>query len=299
MVDSASQKVVFEGYHPRRDEDLVFLYNVVTDDYFRTLRIGIEAGREFAGHDDRSAQQVAIVNDTLARRFWGSPQNSIGKRLRAGSGEWRTIIGVARDVKYARINEDPRPYVYLPFLQSPRSSMILHARGSAGSLTLLEQARRQVHKLDPDLPVLDAKALSDQTSAALGVFEVTARILLALGMAAMGLSAMGLYGLVSYAAKQSTHEIGIRLALGATRRDVVRRFLGRGLRLGTIGAALGIGASYAVTRLFASLLYGVSATDAVSFAAASMLVLVCVLVAAGVPAWRAARTDPMAALRHQ
>jgi ABC-type antimicrobial peptide transport system permease subunit len=103
----------------------------------------------------------------------------------------------------------------------------------------------------------------------------------------MGLSAMGLYGVVSYAAKQSTHEIAIRLALGATRRDVVRRFLGRGLRLGTIGAALGIGASYAVTRLFASLLYRVSATDAVSFVAVSMLVLACVLLAAGVPAWRA------------
>jgi predicted permease len=299
MVDSASQKVVVEGYHPRRDEDLVFLYNVVTDDYFRTLRIGIETGREFARHDDRSVEQVAIVNDTLARRFWGSPQNAIGKRLRAGSGEWRTIIGVARDVKYARINENPRPYVYLPFLQSPRSSMILHARGSAGPLTLLDQARREVHKLDPDLPVLDAKALSDQTSAALGVFEITARILLALGLVAMGLSAMGLYGLVSYAAKQCTHEIGIRLALGANRRDVVRRFLGRGLRLGTIGAALGIGASYALTRLFASLLYGVSATDAVSFAAASVLVLVSVLLAAGVPAWRAARTDPMAALRYE
>lgn len=299
MVDSANQKVVVEGYHPRRDEDLAFLYNVVTDDYFRTLRIGMEAGREFARHDGRAAQQVAIVNDTFARRFWGSPQNALGKRLRAGPGEWRTIIGVARDVKYARINEDPRPYVYLPFLQSPRASMILHVRGSAGSLAMLDQARGEVHKLDPDLPVLDAKTLSDQTSAALGVFEVTARILLALGVAAMGLSAMGLYGVVSYAAKQSTHEIGIRVALGATRRDVVRRFLGRGLRLGTIGAALGIGASYALTRLFASLLYGVSATDVVSFAAASVLVLVCVLLAAGVPAWRAARTDPMAALRHQ
>jgi predicted permease len=299
MVDYASQKVVVEGYHPRRDEDLAFLYNIVMDDYFRTLRIGIEAGREFARHDDASAQQVVIVNDTLARRFWGSPQDAIGKRLRAGSGEWRTIVGVVRDVKYARIDEDPRPYVYLPFLQSPQSSMILHARGAAEPLTLLDQARREVHKLDPDLPVLDAKTLIDQTSGALGVFEMTARILLALGVAAIGLSAMGLYGLVSYAAKQSTHEIGIRLALGASRRDVVRRFLGWGLRLGTIGAALGIGASYALTRLFGSLLYGISATDAVSFAAASALVLVCVLLAAGVPAWRAARTDPMAALRHQ
>jgi hypothetical protein len=229
MVDSASQKVLVEGYHPQRDEDLMFLYNVVTDDYFRTLGIGIEAGREFARHDDGSAQQVAIINDTLARRFWGNPQNAIGKRLRAGSDEWRTIVGVARDIKYARINENPRPYVYLPFLQAARSSMILHARNSTGTRTLLDQARREVHKLDPDLPVLDAKTLSDQTSAALGVFEITARILLALGLAAMGLSAMGLCGLVSYAAKQSTHEIGIRLTLGATRRPP---FPGTGLVAG-------------------------------------------------------------------
>jgi len=110
---------------------------------------------------------------------------------------------------------------------------------------------------------------------------------------------MGIYGLVSYTAKQSTHEIGIRMALGATRGDVVRRFLGRGLRLGTTGAALGIGASYALTRMFASLLFGVTSTDPVSFAAASVLVLVCAIVAAVVPAWKAARTDPMAALRHQ
>jgi len=298
MVDSASQKVTIEGYHPRRDEDLMFLYNVVSPDYFRTLRIELEAGREFGRRDDRQAPPAAMVNETLARRFWGSPQNALGKRLRAGSGEWRTIIGVARDVKYARVNEDPRPYVYLPFLQSYQPNMVLHAGGPAGAVALLEQARREVRKLDPELPILDAKTLSDQTGGALGVFEMTARLLLMLGLAAMGLAAMGIYGLVSYAAKQSTQEIGIRMALGATRRNVVGRFLGRGLRLGAIGAALGMVASYAVTRLLAGLLYGVSATDPLSFAAASALVLACALVAAVVPAWRAARTDPMAALRH-
>jgi len=299
MVDTAGQSVAIEGYQPRRDEDMNFLNNVVTSDYFRTLRIGIDAGREFGEHDDGSSAQVAIVNDTLARRFWGTPTNAIGKRLRVQPGAWRTIVGVARDVKYARINESPRPYVYLPFLQSPRSSMILHARGTAGSAALIEQARREVHRLDPDLPILEARTLSEQTSAALGILLMTARILAALGIAAMALASMGIYGLVSYTAKQSTHEIGIRMALGATGRDVVRRFLGRGLRLGAIGAALGIGGSYAVTRLLASVLYGVSATDPASFATASALVLGSALAATLIPAWRAARTDPMAALRYQ
>jgi predicted permease len=299
MVDSEAQRVEIEGYRVRRDEDQMFLYNVVTSDYFRTLRIGIEAGREFTPHDDASGSQVAVVNETLARRFWGTPRGAIGKRLRAGSGEWRTVVGVVRDVKYARINEAPRPYVYLPFFQAPRSSMIVHARGSAGAVALLEQARREVHRLDPDLPILDARTLHEQTSLALSILTMTARILATLGFMAMALASMGIYGLVSYSAKQSTHEIGIRMALGATRSDVVRRFLARGVWLGVIGAALGMGASYAVTRFLAAQLYGVSATDPASFATAMAFVLGSTAAAAVAPAWRAARTDPMTALRYQ
>ena len=299
MVDSDSQKIEIEGYLARRDEDLMFLYNVVTADYFRTLRIGVEAGREFTPHDDASAPQVAVVNETLARRFWGTPRDAVGKRLRAGSGAWRTVVGVARDVKYARINEAPRPYVYLPFLQAPRQAMILHARGSAGIVALLDEARREVHKLDPDLPILDAQSLRDQTRTALSILTMTARILAVLGFVAMGLAAMGLYGLVSYSAKQSTHEIGIRMALGATYGTVIRSFLARGLWLGVIGAALGMGAAYAVTRFLAAQLYGVSATDPESFAVAMAFVLGSTVAAALVPAWRAARTDPMVALRYQ
>ena len=298
-VDSASQKFVVEGYQPRRDEDLIFLFNVVTPDYFKTLRIGLVTGREFDRRDDQSAPQVAIVNDTLARRFWGNAANAIGKRLRLASGESRTVVGVARDVKYARINEDARPYVYLPFLQSYTSNMILHTRGSAGPVKLLEQARGHLQTLDPNLPILDAKSLSEQTNSALGVFEIAARTLLIFGVAAMALAAMGVYGLVSYSVKQSTHDIGIRMALGARRVDVVRRFLGRGLQLGAIGIAAGIVASLVMTRLLGTLLYGVSATDAVSFATASAVLLGSTLVATLIPAWRAARTDPMAALRHQ
>ena len=299
MVDSDARRVEIEGYRPRRDEDQMFLYNAVTADYFRTLRIGIEAGREFTQHDDRSAPPVAMVNETLARRFWGTPREAIGKRLRAGSGEWRTVVGVARDVKYARINEAPRPYVYLSFLQAPRPAMILHARGSAGTVALLELARREVHRLDPDLAILDAQTLHDQTRTALTILSMTARILATLGFVAMGLAAMGLYGLVSYSAKQSTHEIGIRMALGATYGKVVRSFLARGLWLGGIGAVMGIGAAYAVTPLLAAQLYGVSASDPASFLTAMAFVLGGTLAATVVPAWRAARTDPMTALRYQ
>jgi predicted permease len=299
LLDGMANKVVVEGYEQRRDEDLTFLSNVVAPEYFRTLRIALVTGREFTRRDDASGQQVVIVNNTLARRFWESAPNAIGKRLRVSGGDWRTVIGVAQDVKYARLNEEPRPYVYLPFLQAYRSNMILHSRGAAGPVTLLEQARAHIQALDPNLPILGAQSLRDQTGAALGTYEMTARTLFIFGIAAMALAALGIYGLVSYTVKQSTHEIGIRMALGARRIDIVRRYLGRGLRLGVIGAILGIAAALATTRLLATLLYGVSATDVVSFAAASSLVLSIVLAASLIPAWRAALTNPSTGLRHQ
>jgi ABC-type antimicrobial peptide transport system permease subunit len=209
------------------------------------------------------------------------------------------VVGVVGDVKYSRINEEPRPYLYLPFFQSYRSSMVLHTRGAAPVDRLLEQARARVAALDFDLPILSARPLAETTRAALIFYDFTATMLFVFGLAGMALAALGTYGLVSYVVRQSTHEIGIRMALGADRRAVLRTFLGRGLRLGAIGAVLGILAACGVTRLLEGLLFGVSATDPVSFARALAIVLGGVAVATIVPAWRAARTNPLSALRHQ
>ena len=298
LIDFPGVPVTVEGYQSRRDEDLIFSSNVVADGYFKTLRIPLVAGREFDARDDELSQAVIIVNETFARRFWGEPRTALGKRLRVATGESRAIVGVARDIKYARINEEPKPYVYLPFLQSYQSAMILHARGRAGGAALIEQVRGHVRTLDPELPILDAKTLGEQTGAALSIFQMTAAMLLMFGIAATGLATIGLYGLVSYAVKQSTREIGIRMALGAQRADVIGWFLGRGVRLGLSGAALGIVGALAASRLLAALLYGVSTTDIVSFAGASVVVLGSTLVATLIPAWRAARTNPIDALRH-
>ncbi len=209
----------------------------------------------------------------MARRFWGGVAEAIGQRVRLSDGDWRTVIGVAQDVKYARINEEPRPYVYVPFLQAYQSNMILHTRGPAGVGALLEQAREHIGTLDPDLPILYARSLHEQTSAALTILEMAATMLFVFGVAGMALAALGLYGLVSYTVKQSTHEIGIRKALGASQFSLVRGFLGRGLRLGTIGAALGIVAALAASRLLGSVLFGVSATDTISFGRALAVLL--------------------------
>ena len=299
FLDTPARRVTIEGYEPRRGEDLAFMSNTVGPDYFRTLRIPLMAGRAFEDRDDESGAPVAVVNDTLAGRFWGGAGNAIGKRIRVGDGGWQTVIGVAADVKYLRINESPRPYFYLPFLQSYRSSMILHTRGPAPVERLVEQARAHVAALDADLPILYARPLSEGIIGALLLFNLTAKMLFLFGVAGMALAAMGTYGLVSYTVKQSTHEIGIRMALGATGPLVVRQFVGRGLRLGAVGAALGIVAALGVSRLLGSVLFGVSATDAVSFARALAVVLGGVVVATIIPAWRAAQIDPLTALRHQ
>jgi predicted lysophospholipase L1 biosynthesis ABC-type transport system permease subunit len=241
---------------------------------------------------------VAIVNETMARRFWATPAQAIGQRIRIDGGAWRFVVGVARDIKYARVTEDPRPYLYLPFDQLYRSGVTLHVRGRTAT-GLLVRAQALVRAVDADLPILAAQMLSDQTAVALTVFTLVAGILMAFGVIAMILTALGTYGLVSYAVSHSTHEIGIRLAIGADRGEVLRRFLSRGLRLGVVGAVLGLVAAAAVTRVLSSLLYGVSATDAVSFSSGVAIVISVVLAASLLPAWRASRTDPIAALRHR
>jgi predicted permease len=299
FLDTRAQRVAIEGYEPRRGEDLAFMSNSVSSDYFRTLRINLMAGRAFEDRDDETAAPVAVVNNTLAQRFWGGAVNAIGKRVRVGEGDWRTVIGVVADVKYSRINEAPRPYLYLPFLQSYRSSMVLHTRSAAPVDRLVEQARAHVAALDADLPILYARPMSEMRRGALLLFDLTATMLFIFGVAGMALAAMGTYGLVSYTVKQSTREIGIRMALGASGLSVVRGFLARGLRLGAVGAALGVVAALGVSRLLGSVLFGVSATDPISFARALAVVLGGVTVATIVPAWRAARTNPLSALWHQ
>ncbi len=299
FLDTRKQRIAIEGYEQRRDEDLAMMSNVVAPDYFRTLRIGVVSGREFAERDDEASAPVAVVNSTLATRFWGSAANAIGKRVRIADGDWRTVIGVAADVKYSRINEAPTPYIYLPFLQVYQPGMILHTRGSAPIDVLAEQAEENVAALDAELPPSKASSISVATRGAFLFFRFMASMLFIFGAAGIALAALGTYGLVSYTVKQSTHEIGIRMALGASRSSVVRVFLGRGMRLGLIGIAVGTAGAFGVGTIIRSVLFGVSPTDVPSFARALATVIGVVLVATLLPAWRASRTDPLKALRHQ
>jgi predicted permease len=299
FLDTRSRPFAIEGYDARADEDLMFLSNSITAGYFETLTIPLISGRSFEDRDDQAAAPVAMVNNTFAERFWGGAANAIGKRIRVADGEWRTVVGVAADIKYLRINESPRPYVYLPFLQDYRPTMILYTRGAGPVDTLAERARQQVATLDPDLPILGAQPLERRIMGSLILFNLAASMLFVFGVAGMTLAAMGTYGLVSYAVRQSTHEIAIRMALGASRGSVITVFLLRGLRLGGAGAVIGTVTAVFAANLLRGMLFGVSALDGISFVRAFALVLAGVAIATLVPAWRAARTDPLAALRHQ
>lgn len=298
MTDTRADRIELDGYTARQDEDLAFMSNMVGPGYFRTLRIPMVAGREFEDIDDLHGEPVAIVNRTLAERYWGEPAGAVGKRLRTADGRWRTVVGVAADAKYARISDGPRPYFYLPLLESYRSSVTLHTRGTAAVDTLVEGARRHVTALDPDLPILSSRSMARAVRGAMIFYDLSATMLLTFGVAGIALATMGTYGLVSYTVKQSTHEIGIRMALGASSTAVLGQFLRRGLFLGAIGAGIGIVAALASSNLLSSVLFGVRANDAGSLLQALLIVLAAVALATTVPSWRAARTNPLNVLRH-
>ena len=255
------------------------------------------AGRGFADSDDAAARKVAIVNETLARRFWNSPQDALGKRLATEPGEWRIVVGVARDLKYSRLTEPARPYLYSAAAQVYRPALVLHARSRAGGTEVLGRLQDHVRALDPDLPVLSARMLAEQARGDLGIFEMAASTLIMFGAMTIALSALGIYGLVSYTVRQSTQEIGIRLAVGASRADVVRRFVGNGVRLAAIGAAIGLAAAGAITQLLANAIGSLGAIDATAVVAATAVVMTIAVGASLVPAWRGSRTDPLTALR--
>ncbi len=299
LVDGASRAVTIEDYVARADEDIIFLYNTVAPRYFETLRIPLAAGREFARTDDGDGMPVVIVNETLARRMWTTPENAVGKRLRSGAGAWRTVIGVARDVKYARLSEPPRPFVYYPLLQSYTSVFAIQARATHDLASAMRRVRDHVPTLDPLIPLVRPITLAQHTRAALSTYQLAAGALSMFGLMTILLAAIGIYGLLAYTVQQSTQEIGIRMAVGASRADVVWTFLRRGALLALAGAGIGLIGAAMIGNALGSVLYGISARDLIAFGGGTAVVMLIALLASLVPAWRASRVDPLTALRHQ
>ena len=285
-----------DGYTPAPNEEISIYYNRVGADYLKTLGIPLVAGREFTDLDAPDRPDVAIVNETLARRYFAG-RDPIGGRIRAGQRELQ-VVGVARDGKYASITESPRPFIYLPVQQWYRGDAVLIVR-SAGDPGAIVPSLHQVFRgLDANVPLFDVHTLAEHLEIAVFMQRMVASLLTAFGALALILATVGLYGVIAALTVQRTPEIGMRMALGATRRDIVSLILRQGLGMTLTGIGIGLVGAFALTRLFKSLLVGVSATDGLSFAGTTLLLVLVALAACYLPARRAARIDPLQALRN-
>ncbi len=285
-----------DGYAPAPGEEMTVYFDRVGSDYLRTMGIRLVAGRGISDTDAAGRPDVGIVNQTMARRYWAGP-SAVGGRIRVG-GRAIEVIGVAADGKYGTLTEPPRNQLYLPVLQWYRPDTLLVVR-TAAPQAALSGVRAAVHELDPNLPLFDAETVEDLLDASLFLQRMAASLLGGFGLLALLLATIGLYGVIAAAVAQRTPEIGMRMALGATRRDIVALVLTQGLLVTALGLALGLAGAVATTRLFASQLAGVSATDAGSFTATSVLLALVAAGASYLPARRAASIDPLAALRQE
>ena len=274
--------------------------NVVGLRYFETMGIPLLRGRDFTAEDRDGAPGVVIVNETFARRFWKG-EDVIGKRVstRGPQGPFLEIIGVVANGKYVTIGEEPRSMMYNPLLQNHETGMTLHARASVDPRTLAAAVRNEVQSLERNLPVIDVRTMTEQVSSSLFPAKMGAILLAVFGLLALLLASVGIYGVMGYSVARRTREIGIRMALGAGRGDVLRLVLREGMTLVGIGVALGLVGAWFATQLLASFLYGVSVTDPLTFAGIPLLLSGVALVASFVPARRATKVDPLVALRYE
>jgi predicted permease len=273
--------------------------SVVSPGYFQVMRIPLLEGRDFTEQDDDQHALVMIVNQTFVKRFLGGG-DPIGHKIR-GWGEWFTVVGEVKDSKYINLTEAPRPYFYVPFRQVYRADMGLafYLRTKMDPDSAIATVRREVRALDPNVNVVDALPMARHIGNTLYVEEVAASLLSTLGGLALLLAAVGLYSVMAYAVTQRTHEIGIRIAMGAEPLHVLKLIVGQGLGLTLFGIGAGVAASLALGRLLASFLYATSTTDPLTFGGVSMLLASVALVACYVPARRATKVDPLEALRYE
>jgi putative ABC transport system permease protein len=283
---------------PAQAPEQVF-FTTVSPGYFATLGIPLVAGRDFTPEDRSGAPAVAVVNETLARRFWPG-QSPLGRRFAPADrpGEGFEIVGVARDGKYLSLTEPARPFAYFALAQGAHlNENILLVRGSRGE-ALSGAVRAAARSLDPTMPLFQAETLEEALRRTTAGRRQGTLLLAGFGALALLLAAVGLYGVVAFAVGERRREIGIRMALGAARRDIVSLFVGRGARLAALGVAIGLVLASAITRLLSSMLFGVTPLDVTTLAAVSALLAAVALAASALPARRAARIDPASVLRN-
>ncbi len=300
--DAQFESVYPEGHAPiQKSEAEIAFSNNVDPGYFQTMRIPIVAGRTFTPNDNESSLQVAVINETMAQRFWPG-QDPIGKRFQTSlNGPLTQVVGVTRPGKYLYLYEPPRSFFYVPLAQKYRTPITLELFTQGDPLNYVSAVRAQIHDLDPSLPVYDVKTMESHImdGKAMLPARLAASIAGIFGLLGLALAVIGIYGVMSYSVSQRTHELGVRMALGARPWNLIRMVFRQGLSLTLTGLTIGLVLALLVTRLMKSILYGVSATDWVIFTGVSIVLTFVAGLACYIPAYRAARVDPLIALRYE
>jgi putative ABC transport system permease protein len=279
---------------------------MVSDEFFTALGVPLVRGRFFDARDEERAPPVVIVNDALANKYFAGV-DPVGRRLKVGGPErpigpdnsWMTVVGVVGDVKYSGLDAAPEPTYYMPYRQNTWRGQHVVMRASTDPRTLANGVREIVRALDRNIPVTAMKTMDELMVASTAPPRFRTVLVTVFALVGLLLAAIGIYGVMAYAVAERTHELGVRIALGANRASVLRLVLGEAFVLAAAGIALGLAGAFATTRLIQSLLFGVTSTDAVTFAAISATLAVTALVASYIPGRRATRVDPMIALRYE
>jgi predicted permease len=291
--------VVIEGYTPQQGERMSCDGTWVSSDYFKALEIPLVLGRDFDDHDRVGAQKVVIINERMAKHYFGTT-NAIGKHIGLDEVPDMEIVGVVKDAQYINLRENMRKHFYLPTTQEKQlTGLTLHVKTSTTPDLVAEQLRAQLKAINPHLPLYNVKSLSTEIDESLVQERMVTWLTVAFGVLATLLTALGLYGVLTFSVARRTREIGIRVALGAQRRDVFRLIMIRGVILVGVGVVIGLAASFGFSRLISSLLFGVTPNSIATLAAVSAGLIVVALLACYIPARRATKVDPMVALRYE
>ena len=288
-----------EGYElPPGAANLSAEYRMISPDYLRAMGIPVLRGRNFRDTDHLAAPRVLLVDEKAAQRFWPG-EDAVGKRMGFGPGQWREVVGVVGSVRNRGLDDPGMEQVYIPYLQSPTYSAyyVIHAQGDAAAL--VPSLRAELRGVDANLPLFDIRLMEERLAGSMAQRQLSTVLLAAFAGVALTLAAIGIYGVLAYAVRQRTREIGIRMALGAGRGQILRLVIGQGMTLALAGLALGVLGAAAATRLLERLLFGVTPHDPATFIAVAVLLAAVALLACWIPARRATRVDPMTALRYE